>query len=131
MEEEENGSLPFMDIRFSRQNNNHLAREVYKKPTNTSHYVTYDSHHPTSVKSSIVPGLAQRAIMVSSDAISRDKELPRISMAIAWNSYPKKFVDKGINRQMRRSSTGADPGYVPCVRERSLHFRFSNFCYRV
>ena len=104
MEEEVNGSLPFMDIRFSRQNDNHLAREVYKKPTHTSRYVTYDSHHPTSVKSSIVQGLAQRAIMVSSDPISWDKELRRISTAMAWNGYPKKIVDKAINRQMRRPS---------------------------
>ena len=42
--------------------------------------------------------------MVSSDPISRDKELWRISTAMAWNGYPKKFVDKAINRQMRRPS---------------------------
>ena len=102
MEEEKDGSLPFMDIKFTRTPQGKLMREVYQKPTHTNRYVQFDSHHPTAVKSGIVQGLAERAVRISSSAEARDAELRRISSVMICNGYPRRFVDKAIRTQLKR-----------------------------
>ena len=54
MEEEQEGSLLFMDIRFIREPHGGLEAEVYQKPTHTNWYIQFDSHQPMQVKSSVV-----------------------------------------------------------------------------
>jgi len=54
MEEEVAGSLPFMDVRFTRQSQGKLMREVYRKPTATDRFLNYSSHHANSVKSGVI-----------------------------------------------------------------------------
>ncbi len=104
MEEEQEGCLPFMDVRFARQSDGSLIREVYQKPTHTNRYVLFTSHHPKAVKAGIVQGLAGRAIRVCSNVEERDKELQRISEAMACNGYPKRFTEKAISKQIKRES---------------------------
>ena len=101
-EEEKDKSLPFMDVRFIRQENGSLARAVYQKPTHTNRYVHFESHHPPSVKSGIVQGLADRAIRVCSSSEDRDRELKRIAGVMQGNGYPRKFTEKAISKQMKR-----------------------------
>ena len=62
MEEEKDGTLPFMDVRFTLDVQGKLMREVYQKPTHTNRF---DSHHPSTVKAGIVQGLAECAVKVS------------------------------------------------------------------
>ena len=71
IEMENSGSLPFMDIRITRQPQGELTKEVYQNPTHTNRYVPFSSHHPISVKSAVVAGLANRAIRVSSSQAGR------------------------------------------------------------
>ena len=108
MEEETNGSLPFMDVRFTRQQGK-LLREVYRKPTHTNRYLQFESHHPSSVKSGVVACLVNRAITVSSDQTARDAELKRIHKIRKANRYPKKFVERNIKKQ------------VKCLRKKTAH----------
>ena len=44
MEEEADGTLPFMVVRFTRRENGDLVRTVYQKPTHTNRYVQLRSH---------------------------------------------------------------------------------------
>ena len=106
MEEENGGSLPFMDVRFSRQLRGEITREVYQKPTHTNRYVQFNSHHPNAVKAGVVECLAKRAILVSSTQKLRDLELKRIRKVMAENGYPRKFVEKAISKQLKRHATG-------------------------
>ena len=46
MEEEHKGSLPFMDVKFTRESRGGLGTDVYQKPTHTNRYVQFDSHQP-------------------------------------------------------------------------------------
>ena len=66
MEEEQQGSLPFMDVRFIRELHGGLQTEVYQKPTHTNRYIQFDSHQHTQVKSSVVQCLTNRAMLISS-----------------------------------------------------------------
>ena len=66
MEEERDGSLPFTDISFSRDEYGQVMREVYRKPTHTNRYVQrFTSHHPESAKSGVIDCLIKRAATVS------------------------------------------------------------------
>ena len=105
MEQEKDGSLPFMDVRFTRRRNGALARSVYQKPTHTSRYLHYKLHHPRSVKSGVVASLTQRAIKVDSDDVGRNVEFNKIRETLAANGYPRKLVNKEISRQLKRSET--------------------------
>ena len=50
METENDTKLAFLDTSVSKEPNDHLTTSVYRKPTLTDQYLTYDSHHPQSVK---------------------------------------------------------------------------------
>ena len=109
MEVESSDSLPLMDVRFTRQAGGELMREVYQKPTHTNCYVHFDSHHPLSVKSDVVECLANRAITIRSSGPACDVELKRIKQVMAANGYPKRFVEKAISRQLKRSAMRPTP----------------------
>ena len=61
MELEQNRSLPFMDVRFTRLPSGALEREVYRKLTHTNRYIHADSHQPMNVKSATIRCLVDRA----------------------------------------------------------------------
>ena len=99
------GSLPFMDIRITRQSPGEFTKEVYQKPTHTYRYVPFSSHHPISVKSGVVACLAYRAIRVSSSQSGRDAKLGRILNVMMCNSYPRQFIYKVLSSQLKRHMT--------------------------
>ena len=101
MEEKQQGSLPFMDVRFIRELHGGLQTEVYQKPTHTNRYIQFDSHQHTQVKSSVVQCLANRAIMIGSSKEKQLKELRRIKTVMASNGYPRKFVNKAMAKQIK------------------------------
>ena len=100
MEEETNGSLPFMDVRFPKQQRGKLFREVYQKPMHTKRYHQFESHHPSFVKSGVISCLVNRAINLSSDQTVRDVELKRIQKIMEAKGYPNKFVRKNIKKTL-------------------------------
>ena len=54
----------------------------------------------------MIAGLANRAITVSSDEALLKDEIKRIKGVMAQNGYPRRFVEKAIRRQMKRSNMG-------------------------
>ena len=104
LEMENSGSLPFMDIRITRQPQGELTKGVYQKPTHTNRYIPFSSHHPISVhvKSGVVACLANRAFRVSSSQAGRDAELGRIQKVMMRHGYPRKFIDKVVISQIKR-----------------------------
>ena len=52
-EKELNGTLSFLDVTVTRKHDGSLITSVYRKPTYTSRYLSFDSHHPLSQKLSI------------------------------------------------------------------------------
>ena len=99
MEKEKDGSLPFMDVRFTRRRNGASARSVYQTPTHANRYLHCKSHHSSSVKSGLVASLA-RAITVSSDEVERNIEFNKMTEMLAANGYPKKIVNKEVSRSV-------------------------------
>ena len=64
MEFECNGSLPFLDILLSRNDNGSFSHQVYRKKTHTEKYLHANSHHFPAQKLGVVNTLATRALRV-------------------------------------------------------------------
>ena len=60
MEEEQNLSLPFLDVLVIRHDKT-LRSQVYCKPTHTDRYLHFDSHHPQHQKLAVTKTLHDRA----------------------------------------------------------------------
>ena len=50
VEKEQDGTLPFMDVLVSRLVDSSMMTSVYRKPTHTDSYLSYNSNHPPHVK---------------------------------------------------------------------------------
>ena len=63
MEEESEGSIPFLDV-LVRRREQQLETSVYRKATHTDSYIHYVSNHHPATKISIITCLKKRAISV-------------------------------------------------------------------
>ena len=95
-EEEHDGKLPFLDSTVTRRGNA-LKTDVYRKPTHTGRYLSFNSHHPPSAKRSVVNALMKRKEYVTTgeDAVRAEDE--KIRNELAMNGYPTDFVNGAIN----------------------------------
>ncbi len=74
MERETNGDLAFLDLNVYRTIEGKLETAVYRKPTHTDKYLSYNSHHPVSHKKSVAKTLLQRAEHLPSNSDSQANE---------------------------------------------------------
>ena len=61
------GSLPFLDILITPNEEGRLETSVYRKPTHMDQYLQWDSHHQISAKYSVVGTLYHRTKTISSN----------------------------------------------------------------
>ena len=74
MEVESDGSLPFLDVLLEREPDGSVVTSVYRKPTATDKYLSFNSHHPLTHKRSVVRTLYCRANAISSSLVQRASE---------------------------------------------------------
>ncbi len=74
VERETNGDLAFLDLNVYRTIEGKLETAVYRKPTHTDKYLSYNSHHPVSHKKSVAKTLLQRAEHLPSNSDSQANE---------------------------------------------------------
>ena len=65
LEMEENGSIPFLDVRLTKRPDATLSNQVYRKPSHTKQYLHVDSHHHPAQKLGVIKTLATRALKIS------------------------------------------------------------------
>ena len=82
------GSLPFLDILISPDEEGRLKTSVYRKPTHMDQYLQWDSHHPISSKYSVVGTLFHRAKTISSNQDSLKQEEEHLNRALGNCNYP-------------------------------------------
>ena len=104
LEEENNKTLPFMDIRVERLGNGNLQTSVYRKPTHTGRYLNFDWNHPPSVKRSVVKSLISRTEYVSRND-GKEEEAHKITVDLLANNYPRNFIRQ--QEQRKQSQTHA------------------------
>jgi len=99
MEIESDSSLPFLDVRVTRNPDGRLGHCVYRKPTHTDRYLNASSHHHPAQKSSVINSLVHRAISISQPD-KLESELAHVKKTLQNNGYNKRDVDKIINRHL-------------------------------
>ena len=71
---------------------------VYRKPTHTDKYLSFNSHHPRSHKRSVVATLFQRAENLTSNNDARENECQYVTNILKENNYPKSFLYDCLRR---------------------------------
>ena len=67
-EAKQDGSMPFLDILVTPQDDGTLTTSVYKKSTHTDLYIQWDSHHNLACKYNVINTLTHRAKAVCSNS---------------------------------------------------------------
>ena len=100
VEKEENGVLPFLDVKIEKSTNEFLT-SFYRKPTFTRVYTNWNSFEPTKRKTNLVGNLVHRAINICSKS-KLQEELNQIWSILQQNGYPKNGFNSSIRNKISR-----------------------------
>ena len=104
LEEEQNGSLPFLDILIQRREGK-LSTSVFRKKVCTNRLLDYESYHPSVHKKSVVRTLYNRAKKLCSSEENFREEKDVLKSIFKKNNYPpRKFVEWTSERQIEPES---------------------------
>ena len=98
-ETQSDGSMPFLDILITPEEDGSLKNSVYRKTTHTGLYPQWDSHHTIPSKYSVAGTLCHRAKTVCSNPQLLQEEEHHIFQALKRCKYPT----WAINRARMRS----------------------------
>lgn len=101
MEEEINGSLPFLDVLVTRKNNK-LDFSIYRKPTSTDRFITRDSYCPRSTKLAAFNSMVYRLCNLPLSIVNYMKELNTIKRIANVNGYTADEIDELVNKHSRK-----------------------------
>ena len=121
MEQEENLTLNYLDLKLSRKNDGSLNFSIFRKPTHTEKYLDFDSNHPLEHKNSVVQSLMHRAFNLCDEEL-RQQEIDHVSNVLENNGYPKgmiKKIEQRTRRNFNRSNSNNQVGQEPEVEKKS------------
>ena len=90
----QDGSIPFLDTIVKPEADGFSSITVYRKPTHTDQYLQWDSHHHLSAKFSVIQTLSHRASTVCSNPELLQQEKEHLRKALTKCKYPKWALDK-------------------------------------
>ena len=99
----EDGSIPFLDMLITPDEDGRLNTTVYRKPTHTNQYLHWDSHHAITSKYSVIGTLYHRARTVCSNPNQLQKEEKHLFKSLRKCKYP----NWALNRVKLKSQTPA------------------------
>ena len=105
MQQESEGTLPFLDTEITHHEDGTLSTTVCHKKAHTDKYLSFDSHHPLSHKVSIARTLFSRAVKVCSTVGERDDERKHVTDALRANGYPINIIEMNAESRQRPRST--------------------------
>ena len=98
-EQKEDGSMPFLDILVTPQEDGTLTSKAYRKPTHTYQYLQWDSHHNLACKYSVINTLTHMAKAVCSNSQLLKEELHHLEGALTKCKYPRWAFQKILRDQ--------------------------------
>ena len=114
METEEDKRLPFLDTEVVRNEDGTIRTVVYRKPTHTDRYIHFDSYHHPQVKTGIIRTMMQRGERVCSLPTDLQREKQHLEeVFVKKNGYPKRFVNRALNKQRRQTLDGTTTPDTP------------------
>ena len=95
VEVEEEGRLPMLDLVLHRMEDGTITTTVFRKPTHTERYLPFLSHHPPSMKRSVVKSLAHRVNYVSPELrLEKEREVKHVMDVLIENGYPRACLER-------------------------------------
>ena len=88
---EENGSIPFLDVRITKGPDATLSHQVYRKPTHTEQYLHVDPHHHPAQNLGVIKTLATRDLKISNKG-HLDQERKHLIQVFKNNGYNEKHI---------------------------------------
>ena len=98
-EQKEDGSIPFLYILVTPQEDGTLTSKVYSKPAHTDQYLQWDSHHNLACKYSVINTLTHRAKAVCSNCQLLKEELHHLECALTKCKYSRWAFQKILKEQ--------------------------------
>ena len=102
------GSMPFLDIKCTTNTNHTTHTTVYRKCKHTDRYLDWNFNHPIYAKRSVIQALTHRAKMVYSTPDLLAKEMDYLNKVLCRNSYPDWFLKKPNNRPHMDQTTNQE-----------------------
>nr|VZI49613.1 unnamed protein product [Spirometra erinaceieuropaei] len=110
MEEEENNQLAFLDVLVCRKDCGGLKTKVFRKATNTTQILNFNSNHPICHKRSCVRTLFRRVETHCSEPEDKVAESQYLRRVFRENGYPRNFVNQCLRKRDERQNR-ADPKF--------------------
>ena len=102
VELEENGSLNFLDINISKDNNKHKFK-MFRKPTYTDSLIPFNSNHPWSYKLAAFQSMFHRLLSIPLSREDYNLELETIYRIGLNNGYPIFVLKNLYNKKLQQS----------------------------
>ncbi|BHF67265.1 hypothetical protein SprV_0301029100 [Sparganum proliferum] len=102
MEGEENNQLAFLDALVCRKDCGGLKTKVFRKATNTTQILNFNSNHPISHKRSCVRTLYRRVEAHCSEMEDKVAKLQHVRRVLRISGYPRNFVNHCVRKRERR-----------------------------
>ncbi|XP_072048298.1 uncharacterized protein [Amphiura filiformis] len=93
-EQEQDGSIPFLDTLITRKPDGSVKLSIYRKKTHTDQYLQFSSHHPLHQKLGVVRTLLDRSESLVTEETDRQKEETNIREALSGCGYPDWSIKK-------------------------------------
>ena len=94
---EENGFLPFLDIKICRENNKFVT-SVYRKPIFSGVFTNFESFIPDIYKRGLIEALLHRSFRLCSNYENFHREIEPLKSILKHNSYPHNLVNHCIKK---------------------------------
>ena len=98
-EAKDDGSIPFVDTIITPEPDGTFTIEVYRKPTHTDLYLSWDSNHNLADKYSVIITLTHRAHTICSTPKLLENELQLLEEVLGQCKYPKWAIKKVFQQQ--------------------------------
>ena len=113
VENENNGSLPFLDV-LVENDGKHFHTSTYRKPTFTGLGMKANSAVSPRYKQNFVDGLADRARKINSNAATLGRELKKLKIFFCQNGFSFKWIEKRLSEIINKPLT---PNLIPDVQK--------------
>ena len=119
---EHDGRLPFLEVLVEKVEENSSVTSVYRKPTFTGLYITWDSFCATKYKVNLVKNLVHRARRICSES-RLQQELDKLGSIFITNGYPIDLLRKLITCTDNCNSSDVEFGPKHCPVFRRLPWK--------
>ena len=120
VEQENVGSLSFLDVKICRKNGKFVT-SVYRKPTFSGVFTNYENFTSTYQKRGLLHTLLQRSFSICCDFKTFHFEIDHLKTILIKNNYPLNFIDSCIKSFLNKLYT--PKVMVPNVPKRNVFIK--------